>query len=63
MINKKVVELEQRIIDLINEANMPPAVVSLVLNKILRNVDDLAIQMINKEIAEAKEQEKTAENE
>lgn len=52
MINKSIVELEQKIIDLINEANMPPAIVGLILSKITRNVDDLTIQVINKEMTE-----------
>ena len=63
MINKSIIELEQNIINLINEAKMPPAIVNLILDKLSRNVDDLTVQMVNKEIAEAKEQEKTTENE
>ena len=50
--------------NVINEAKMPPAVVSLVLNKLIRNVDELTMQMVNKEMQDAqKEQEKTEENE
>lgn len=64
MINKSVVELEYKIMNVINEAKMPPAVVSLVLNKLIRNVDELTMQMVNKEMQDAqKEQEKTEENE
>lgn len=64
MTNKNIIELEQKIIELINEAQMAPAIVSLILNKISRNVDDLTIQMLNKEMAEAQiPQEKTTDNE
>ena len=57
MINKSIIDLEQQIIALINDAKMPPAVVSLVLGKILRNVDDLTVETIKKEIRESQNEE------
>ena len=63
MINNKIMEFEHKLTMVINEAQLPPAVVGLVLEKILNNVNNITLEMVNKEIQDEKKakQEKAME--
>ena len=62
MTNKEVLDLEYKISDIINQSNVQPIVVGLVLNKIAKEVENITAQVINKEIAdEQKAQEQIQE--
>ena len=68
MINKKIVDFEYGLTREINEAQLPPAVISLVLIKLLNNVNELTYETINREMQELNdekyaEQEKTEDEE
>lgn len=56
MINSRIIELESRLVNLVNSSELPPAIISLILSRIESQVSDLTRQTVAQEKKQANQE-------